>query len=265
MNNMKKYLLLLLALCLLAACNRNASKLDDFSVKTLTVIDSVQFPEENLEGWELTDKAYYTMEVDEPITKNQALHDSIFAWLTKWMVEPDGNNTKSLLDIIENDKDVSLDLENTGPGYSSETFRKLMEVTDRYVTYSDDSYLYFGGAHGMPFYCGVTFDRITGKRFTFNMFKTLEGLNELVEEGIIEQHFYEVTGEEDFDFHLMLQVSEDEPFPLPSTEPWIENDSIHFVYGPYEIAAFAAGMPECAFPYSVMEKYLTDEGKKFFQ
>lgn len=262
---MKKYLLPLLALCLLVACNRNASKLDDFSVNTLTVIDSVQFPEEYLEGWELSDMSYYTMEVDEPITKNKALHDSIMAWLTKYMVDPEENGSKSLMAIIENDKDVSLALDNTGPGYSSETYRKLLEVTDRYVTYSDDSYLYFGGAHGMPFYCGVTFDRMTGKRFTFNMFNTLEGLNELVKEGILEQHFFEVMPEDAFDFDLMLQVSEDEPFPLPSTDPWIENDSIHFVYGPYEIAAFAAGMPECAFPYSVMEKYLTEEGKKFFQ
>ena len=63
---------------------------------------------------------------------------------------------------------------------------------------------------------------------------------------------------------MMLLLGEDEAFPLPSTNPWIENDSVHFIYGPYEIAAFAAGMPECAFPYSVMEKFLTNEGKAFF-
>lgn len=254
-----------MALCLLAACNRNASKLDDFSVKTLTVIDSVQFPEEELEGWELTDMSYYTMEVDEPITKNKALRDSIVAWLTDMMADSDEIGSKSLLAIIENDKDVSLDLENTEPSYSTEVYRKLREVTDRYVTYTEDSYLYFGGVHGMPFYCGATFDRLTGKRFTFNMFKTFNGLNELVEEGIVEQYFADEMLEDGFDLQLMLQINEDEPFPLPSTNPWIENDSIHFVYGPYEIAAFAAGMPECAFPYSVMEKYLTEEGKKFFQ
>lgn len=264
---MKKLLFLLVAISLLAACNRDKTpKLDEFTVNTLTVSDSVQFPEDDLEDWNFYDKAYYTCQVDEPVTKNQALKDSILTWMRHQMIDTVLPGSNSILDLMKAERDISLDLENTEPGYMTETYLMLKEVADRYVTYSEDSYLYFGGAHGMPFYYCATFDRLTGTRFSFRMFKNLNALSELVEKGLIDQHFDPVfQDEENYNLKDMLLLGEYEIFPLPSTDPWIENDSVHFIYSPYEIAAFAAGMPECAFPYSVIEKFLTEEGKAFFQ
>lgn len=259
---MKKLVLVLAAITLLAACNRN--KLADFSIKTLKVCDSVQFTDLDPDMWYVSDKSFYTCEVDEPVTRNHALKDSILAWMRTQMIDT-VIGSDNIFDLMKVDMKVSLEEGNTEPGYMTETYLKLREVTDRYITYSEDSYLYFGGAHGMPFYYCATFDRNTGARFSFNMFKNHDALCELVEQGIIEQHFGEEFTEENFDIDMMLLLGEDEAFPLPGTDPWIENDSVHFIYSPYEIAAFAAGMPECAFPYSVIEKFLTEEGKAFFQ
>lgn len=259
---MKKLVLLLAAVCLLAACNRN--KLADFSVKTHLVSDSVEFSDPDPDAWYLFNKSYYTCEVDEPVTRNHALKDSILAWMRTQMIDT-VIDSDDILDLMKLDMKVNLSEGNTEPGYMTETYLKLREVADRYVTYSEDSYLYFGGAHGMPFYYCATFDRNTGARFGFRMFNNHDALCELVKQGIVEQHFGEEFTEEDFDLDMMLLLGEDEAFPLPSNNPWIESDSVHFIYNPYEIAAFAAGMPECAFPYSVIEKFLTEEGKAFFQ
>lgn len=262
---MKKTVLLLSALCLMAACERNkpAPEQEAFSFNTLSVNDSVQFPESYLEEWHYTDKSYYKCEIDEPVTKNQALHDSIVEWIASQLVDVTTIESRDIKALMERDKKSFLTIEDSEPGYESQTFLKLREVSDNYVTYVEESYLYLGGAHGMPYYYCATFNSQTGRRFSYEMFKTFDGLNEMLEDGIINQYFGDM-GEDGFDIDDVLFVDKDEPFPLPFTMPWIECDSVHFCYGAYEIAPFVVGMPECSFPYSAMEKFLTDEGKTFF-
>lgn len=261
---MKKIVLLLAAVCLLFSCERNNSKLDEFSVNTLSVNDSLQYPEEYLNEWDFSDVSYFQCEVDAPVTKNQALHDSIVEWMACQLVDVNEVTTRDLEELIKKSKDVFFDLESSEAGSESSISLKLQEVNDRYVTFCENSYYYMGGAHGMWFGYGATFDRISGKRFSYEMFKSLDGLNEVVMEGLANQYFTEDYLDESEDLLEFLMIDADEPFPLPYTQPWISHDSIHFCYSLYEIAPYFCGEPECAFPYSEMEPFLTEEGKSYF-
>ena len=109
---MKKLVLLLAAITMLAACNRN--KLADFSIKTLKVCDSVQFTDLDPDMWYLSDKSFYTCEVDEPVTRNHALKDSILAWMRNQMIDTI-IGSDNFLDLMKVDMKVSLEEGNTEP------------------------------------------------------------------------------------------------------------------------------------------------------
>lgn len=248
---MKKLILFIAALSLLAACARNNNAKDaEFSVTTFALDDTVQYPEAYLNEWDYNDKSYYNGEIDVPVTKNQALYDSIVEWMASQFVDIDEVDSRDLVELMEMDKESFLDVDQSEAGSSYTTQLKLEEVSESYVTYSENTYLYLGGsAHGVPYYCCVTFDRGTGRRFTYEMFATLDGLDEVVKEGIVEQDHFEDS---------------DSPFPLPLTDPWILNDSVYFSYDPYEISPFSFGTIKCVIPYSALEPFLTEEGKSFF-
>lgn len=261
---MKKTVIILAAIGLLFSCTRNKSKLDDFSVNTLSVKDSLQYPDEYLNEWDFSDVSYFQCEIDEPVTKNQALHDSIVEWMANQLVDVNEVSSRDLNELIKECKDGFFDLESSEAGSESVVSLKLQEVCDSYVTFAESSYYYMGGAHGMSFSYGVTFDRITGKRFSFGMFQSLDGLNEIVMDGLVQQYFANEFDEGVEDLYEYLLIDSEEPFPLPYTQPWILHDSIHFCYSVYEIAPYFVGQPECVFPYSEMERFLTEEGKGYF-
>ncbi len=117
---------------------------------------------------------------------------------------------------------------------------KLMRTdeTETYVTYETVTYNYMGGAHGLGSHRGVTFDKATGRRLT--MVRDEEGLRKLITERL-KKTYDDVTFNE-------------EPVPLPQESAFMRGDKIVFVYQPYEIGAYAIGMPECSFyPYEIEE------------
>ena len=50
--------------------------------------------------------------------------------------------------------------------------------------------------------------------------------------------------------------------PLPAAAPYLSPDGVVFVYGQYEIGAYAIGMPTFTVPYDKIEKYLTPEARR---
>lgn len=252
----KQHILVIAALCLLAACHRNNNADNDFEVKTFVVNDSIKFPEEELNEWNYTDMSYYYSEVDLPVTSNEALRDSILNWIAR-QFDYEADYSNDIPTLIENDKQTFFFSEDSEPGYESRLSISLLEDNDRYVTYALGGYMYLGGAHGMPYIDRVTFRKTDGMLFSLELFKSTDGLNDMIKDALDEQYFGYSIDEE-------LLVDPEEMLPMPDTQPWVENDTVHFIYQPYEIAPFAAGMPECVFPYSTMKDRLTAEGKSFF-
>lgn len=118
---------------------------------------------------------------------------------------------------------------------------------DHFVSYETTGYAYMGGAHGLGFCDGATFDKATGRRVS------------LVKES--PELMKMVTKRLHRDYEDVPQFNA-EPVPMPQAAPYaVSNGKIKFVYQPYEIGPYAIGMPECEFyPYEI-EDYLSNEGK----
>ena len=263
---MKKYLLLLAAFTLaLASCNRNQQEADAFSVKTITVEDSVHFPAEMVEEWMDDDMARYLAVVDVPETENEDLRDNIINWISGQLNENYDGDSQDVNAMVEYDKNEFLSFETGSPRSYLENFIKMAEDNDRYVSYSCEGWIYMGGAHGTSFKQGATFNKTNGERFTYKMFKNPDLLTELIKSALEKQYFEPLLEGNDITFEQAVYSEVAESFPLSEAEPWIRNDSVIFNYADYEIAAHVFGLPECGIPYEKLKNDLTDEGKAFFE
>lgn len=128
--------------------------------------------------------------------------------------------------------------------------------TGQFVTYTEETYQYAGGAHGGETFNGVVFRKSDGRRMGWNVFKkdSLQAIKTFIEAGI--QHLYFKTKDEKA-FRENLLLDEYEEFPLPQTDPLFMKDGVQFVYQQYEIAPYAAGRPTCTIPYEVLKNYFT--------
>ena len=157
------------------------------------------------------------------------------------------------------DKDRFFAEEGDEPHSTFEGNYTLSEQTDSYVTYISEGYVYTGGAHPMPWYYGISFSKQDGSIIGYDLFDDPEQLAGLISENIRKQYFEpNNTEEEEYLFEP------DEPFQLPTNQPWIETDSVVFCYGPFEIAPFAAGIPLCKIAVSDLKPYLSEKGKALF-
>ena len=226
-------------------CNRNKSNSNDVDVETYFISDSVLIDN----GYE-EDYARYTMNIDLPVTKNDTLRQNII----QWMLSSDNDDYEA---YFKADEKRFFDEEGHEPRSVFEGKYTLREQTDLYVTYISDGYSYTGGAHPMPWYYGVSFNKADGNTIGYEIFEDPDQLVELISENIHQQYFdYFNTEEEEYLFEP------DDFFPLPTNQPWIESDSIVFCYGPFEIAPYAAGMPLCKIAISDLQPYFSEIGGK---
>ena len=258
----------ILSLVVLAflACQRTPKNAPAaFSVENYVMEDSVQFPEEALDPWMSDDMAYYLGVVDIPVTENEELRDNIINWISSNLNENYQGDSQDVKAMIEFDKNDFLSLDNGTPQSRQQVFITMDENNDRYVTYSQESYLYSGGAHGITLLSGASFNKISGQRFTFGMFVEPQSLTDLIQESLKTQYFDELMDGADVTFDEVIFSESVEEFPLPVTEPWIRSDSVIFVYQSYEIAPYALGIPQCGIPYQEIKGFLTEEGVSFFE
>lgn len=104
------------------------------------------------------------------------------------------------------------------------------------------SYLYTGGAHGMPARVPLTFDLAKGDTLTLqqtagNNPDYAAVINKLVKEEFTKQDMVLTPFE---------SISENQPF-------FLRNNDIVIYFEPYEYTAYAAGFPEFTIPQSVFE------------
>ena len=245
----------------------NEQPLPFFSVETYHIQD--QRPA-TIDGEETGENLMsFECVIDIPVTENQALYDSICHWFAHYMhgdCEVDQRDVKAMANCY---KDEVLDPDNYGEpdGFDASTYFIMLEANDRYVTYRCyDFFEAFSSPRADQEERYVTFDCITGKRFTREMINVDEELEELVMNALFEQYFSEWSSEDLGDLLFFdPDFPEDYGFFLPQyTDPWILNDYIYFGYGEHEIADRCTGQPKCGLSYSEMEPYLTEEGREFF-
>ena len=139
-----------------------------------------------------------------------------------------------------------------------------------FVTFMASLSEYSGGIHGMGTVTGHTFSKFTGKPFSYDMMKNLDtsAFKLLIKEGL--RTFFSKEGDEqgisdeDLLNELVSYSGSIDDLPLPDSEPYMTEQGIIFIYQPYEISYFAAGMPQFTIPYDVAKPYLTDQAVEDF-
>ena len=135
--------------------------------------------------------------------------------------------------------------------------------TDQYVVFLSQDYVYLGGAHGgVVGRGGLTFDKKDG-RLVEKMLDPacLDAIQPLLRKGLTQ--YFAADGEteitqEELDNYLFLESG---VIPFPAWTPRPGEDGLVFTYQQYEIASYAAGMPEFTIPLEDLLPYLTPEAK----
>lgn len=140
---------------------------------------------------------------------------------------------------------------------------KKSEETPLYVTYCVTDERNMGGAHGSYNFYYVNISKRTFKP-VYNMVdsKRIRALQPLLRKGVL--WYLRECGETsaaDSTLNSYLLLPESGIIPLPEHTPWLEKDTLKFVYQQYEIAPYAVG--PVAFDVAVkdIKKYLTTEAK----
>ena len=140
--------------------------------------------------------------------------------------------------------------------------RKKAETAE-YVTYDVTDEAYLGGAHGSYTFYYVNIDKKTCKPLYNTLDSTkVKAMQPMLRKGVLwclkESGVEGVTEANLKDFVIL---PEDGIIPLPAHTPWVQNDSLNFVYQQYEIASYAVGPIGFNIAVKDIEPYLTPETK----
>ena len=148
------------------------------------------------------------------------------------------------------------------PLYETVKINKWKE-TPGYVTYGVSNECYLGGAHGSYSFYYVNISKHTFKPVdkTVDASRVKE-LQPLLRKGVL-WYFRECgeTGVTKANLNDYLILPDNGLIPLPVCNPWVENDSLDFVYQQYEIAPYAAGLVSFKVALKDIKPYLTKEAK----
>ena len=188
----------------------------------------------------------------------------------------DKNNGKAMLDFYgkQRSKDMREEYKslleiNEGAeppaSFSFDGNIRLKEKAAKYVTYSIDSYVYLGGAHGSSVSREVNIIRETGKVLTESVDTTkTKELQPILRKGVID--YFKDCGEDVSDDKLndMLFIN-DNTIPIPACTPALTNQGLKFIYQQYEIGPYALGMVNFTVPYDKIKKFMTGEAAKLIE
>ena len=217
-------------------------------------------------------------EADLPLLNGCALRDSIFTYLESGFL--------GLADAyIEGSNDLENAFRQMGQGlYLNMTMQKdelraeyadkdipesmlawtiekhvtIAYDTPRYITYLDKMTEYTGGTHGMDYAYGTTFDKETGQRVDESILKDINDSefkalfqNELLKYSTSNDGNEEGTLED----YLLINLDE-----LKLGNISLTDKSVIIRYQPYEIAAYAAGLPEVELTFDQVKPFLSQKG-----
>lgn len=261
-----------LTLMAFTACNNKsgttASESSSDNAKTAVAgvakleFDSVGFKESK--RWmdkELGEETGYTVEysADFPVSGPQPLVDSIRAYIATSLdmpAKPVPTDGKALINEAGKKalKDGAKESYGSVGGENIFSFKMDM-ATKGFVSFTENTYVFTGGAHGLGVTQGVMFDAADGHRLGWEIFpaSSLPKVKALVEQGICRQYF-EVA-----DWNAVWDGTPQQKFELPTLPPTFTQKGILFNYAPYELGYYAMGAPYCIIPYSDIESLLTPQ------
>ncbi|MEI8086143.1 MAG: DUF3298 domain-containing protein [Paludibacter sp.] len=160
-------------------------------------------------------------------------------------------NNEPLLNELDTASSYSFNNDHTIEGFS------LMNDKKIYV-YGIDRYVYMGGAHGLSNRTYFNFDLKTGKVITEkDLFSdnSLKAISELIKVRIVEES--KETSEAGTP---PIRDLDDTDFWTDSIKPngnfYISDESINYVFNPYEIAPYYIGQTEVSLPFERISKFL---------
>ena len=165
------------------------------------------------------------------------------------------NIARAKSDLEEMYADIEADEDDIKLKYSYDDEIRVEENNDGYVTFYSCGDDYRAGAHGMPWQYRFTVDLATGKQLKWADIIKISmktKLKPLLKKAVLDQYFAD-------DPNMM------DSFDLPGAEPALTPKGVWFGWGAYEIACYAAGMPECVVPYDKLQDYLTDYAKEVIE
>ena len=208
-----------------------------------------------------------SVSIKYPYIKNgrENVQDSIFAW-EKELLDSRGAKT-SFLELAKKrgtmlTDSLSKDLKSILDVYEEEDIKEMTYDMNVSVVYEDDEYFtlegiiytYLGGAHGSTINVGQTFCKVSGKRVDWELLKgyTTKELRSEIKNGL--KGYFDIpinAADSDEQLQNSLMIDEESfcnAFPLPECRPYLTNKGVCIRYQQYEIACYAAGMPECYLP-----------------
>ncbi len=269
---MKRLFIILLSASLFG-CNEGG-RMQNTSILSDSVIqETTAEPEEEDKGIKLSQISMtrkvgiwtYSLEADYPVGGNELLACNVREWMNEMLggsFMGDLSDSCSLFQYYVgeysavNDSESDKEMAKRGIECSTDySFKKIWE-SEKLITFICNVYWYGGGAHGSTGITGMTFRKSDGHRFGKEMFRSDAELQDELNRGL--KKYFEVGTDEELNENLMVdEVHNASYLPMPSSAPWVEKDGIHLMYGQYEIACYAAGMPEVVIPFGRAEKYLT--------
>lgn len=143
------------------------------------------------------------------------------------------------------------------------TFSKVAD-NSKFFTYKYTMYNYLGGAHGTSALFGVTFRKSDMRRMGWEIVRNYanDSFQELMRKGLRE--YFEVKSDDELK-NMFLNPDNIYSLPLPECPPLFTDHGIMFVYNPYEIGPYAAGMPTFTIPYADIQPYLTTTAQKLIE
>ena len=101
---------------------------------------------------------------------------------------------------------------------------------------------YTGGAHGLPYIFGMTFDRASGDELTLDEALALTGKSLTQVATAAKAKLQTQLGDD------ILDIAGADPDPKNYASFYVTKSDVVFIFQPYQVAPYAAGAPEVAIP-----------------
>ena len=217
-----------------------------------------------------THTAIVTLKADYPTSGPDALTTAVREYISEQLGGTYGGSLAagdSVMDFYGKRHTARLDViakDLEGSATPTPSFTQTITAaaeTPAYVTYTDCSESFLGGAHGITAQTGATFRKSDGRRFGWEMLRDTdtEDFRALLKEGL-KEYFAAGADTTITDGQLAETLLADggvDYLPLPKSAPYLTADGVAFVYQPYEIAPYTAGRPSFTVGFDKIRSYLT--------
>lgn len=139
---------------------------------------------------------------------------------------------------------------------------KMCCDTSTFVSYTVNSYVFSGGAHGSDLIDAATFSTADGHVVGYPV--DTAKVKEL--QPVLRKYIAEYMAESDKTINSKNVTDylfiDNDVIPLPVVTPYFTPQGLKFVYQQYEIAPYAVGLPSFTVPYKELASWLTSEAKE---